>query len=54
MRATSLSSSKAGVVTEVSADTIDVANDDGTYTTYRLRKFRRSNQGTCLQPAVHR
>ena len=26
-------------------------NDDGTYTTYRIAKFRRSNQGTSLQPA---
>ena len=23
-------------------------NDDGTYTTYQLAKFRRSNQGTCI------
>jgi DNA-directed RNA polymerase subunit beta len=37
---------KAGVVTEVSADTVTVANDDGTSTTYRVAKFRRSNQGT--------
>jgi len=38
---------KAGVVTEVSADEITVANDDATYTTYLVRKFTRSNQGTC-------
>jgi DNA-directed RNA polymerase subunit beta len=37
---------KAGVVQEVSADTVTVANDDGTSTTYRIAKFRRSNQGT--------
>ncbi|MFL6100236.1 MAG: DNA-directed RNA polymerase subunit beta [Actinomycetales bacterium] len=37
---------KAGVVSEVSADTVNVANDDGTTTTYRVAKFRRSNQGT--------
>ncbi|MFZ9360324.1 MAG: DNA-directed RNA polymerase subunit beta [Candidatus Nanopelagicales bacterium] len=37
---------KAGVVTEVSADTIDVANEDGSSTTYKVQKFRRSNQGT--------
>jgi DNA-directed RNA polymerase subunit beta len=37
---------KAGVVQEVSADTVTVANDDGTYSTYRVAKFRRSNQGT--------
>jgi len=39
---------KAGGVTEVSADLITVANDDGTYNAYRLEKFRRSNQGTCF------
>ena len=39
---------KAGVVKEVSADLVEVMNDDGTYTTYRLAKFRRSNQGTCI------
>ncbi|MFT4189449.1 MAG: DNA-directed RNA polymerase subunit beta [Aeromicrobium sp.] len=38
---------KAGVVKEVSADAIEIAEDEGTYTTYRLAKFRRSNQGTC-------
>ncbi|MBA3021623.1 DNA-directed RNA polymerase subunit beta [Propionicimonas sp.] len=40
--------SKAGVVTAVSADIIDVTNDDGTYSSYRLAKFRRSNQATCI------
>ena len=35
-----------GVVTEVSADVITVAQDDGDYRTYRVQKFRRSNQGT--------
>jgi DNA-directed RNA polymerase subunit beta len=39
---------KAGVVKEVSAEVIEVTNDDGTYSTYRLSKFRRSNQGTCI------
>jgi DNA-directed RNA polymerase subunit beta len=39
---------KAGVVKEVSADVVEVMNDDGTYTTYKLAKFRRSNQGTCI------
>ena len=39
---------QAGVVTAVSADLIDVAHDDGTFKTYRLSKFRRSNQGTCI------
>ena len=39
---------KAGVVKEVSAEVIETMNDDGTYTTYKLQKFRRSNQGTCI------
>ncbi len=38
----------AGVVTEVSADSIEVMEDGGRYETYRLSKFRRSNQGTCV------
>jgi DNA-directed RNA polymerase subunit beta len=37
-----------GVVTTVTADLIDIANDNGTYQTYRLSKFRRSNQATCI------
>ncbi len=40
--------SKPGVVTAVSADIVDVTNDDGTYSSYRLAKFRRSNQATCI------
>ncbi len=39
---------KAGVVEELSADYIQVMADDGTRQTYRLAKFRRSNQGTCI------
>jgi len=39
---------KAGVVEDVSADYITVAADDGTRQTYALHKFRRSNQGTCI------
>jgi DNA-directed RNA polymerase subunit beta len=39
---------QAGVVTEVDADSVTVMHDDGTYRTYRLAKFRRSNQGTCI------
>ena len=39
---------KAGVVKQVSADFIETMNDDGTYETYKLAKFRRSNQGTCI------
>ncbi|GAW48948.1 MULTISPECIES: DNA-directed RNA polymerase subunit beta [unclassified Nocardioides] len=38
----------AGVVKEVSAEIIETMNDDGTYSTYRLAKFKRSNQGTCI------
>jgi DNA-directed RNA polymerase subunit beta len=37
-----------GVVEEVSADYVTVADDDGTRTTYRVAKFQRSNQGTCF------
>ncbi|MFV0319647.1 MAG: DNA-directed RNA polymerase subunit beta, partial [Microbacterium sp.] len=44
--------SKAGVVTEVSADAIVVANDDATTQTYRVAKFRRSNQGTSYNQRV--
>ena len=39
---------KAGVVKEVSAEIVETMNDDGTYSTYKLAKFRRSNQGTCI------
>jgi DNA-directed RNA polymerase subunit beta len=38
---------KSGVVEELCADYITVMADDGTRRTYRLHKFRRSNQGTC-------
>ncbi|MFF4192992.1 DNA-directed RNA polymerase subunit beta, partial [Nonomuraea sp. NPDC001831] len=41
-----ISAEKAGVVEEVSADYVTVMNDDGSRTTYRVAKFRRSNQGT--------
>jgi DNA-directed RNA polymerase subunit beta len=41
-----ITAEKAGVVQEVSADLITIMNDDGTYSTYRVAKFRRSNQGT--------
>ncbi|MFI6523073.1 DNA-directed RNA polymerase subunit beta, partial [Spirillospora sp. NPDC050679] len=46
---------KAGVVEEVSADYVTVMNDDGTRTTYRVAKFKRSNQGTSVnqKPIVH-
>jgi DNA-directed RNA polymerase subunit beta len=38
---------KSGLVEEVSADYITVMADDGTRHTYRMRKFARSNHGTC-------
>ncbi|MFZ0716628.1 DNA-directed RNA polymerase subunit beta, partial [Mycobacterium sp.] len=38
---------KAGVIEEVSADYITVMADDGIRHTYRMRKFARSNHGTC-------
>jgi DNA-directed RNA polymerase subunit beta len=47
-----IAAEKAGVVQEVSADYITVANDDGTYTTYRVAKFTRSNQGTAFNQKV--
>jgi len=37
-----------GVVEDLSADYITVMADDGVRTTYRLQKFVRSNQGTCI------
>ncbi|WP_454851687.1 DNA-directed RNA polymerase subunit beta [Promicromonospora soli] len=43
---------KAGVVTEVSADLVLVANDDGTTGSYRIHKFVRSNQGTSYNQRV--
>ncbi|MDT5211842.1 MAG: DNA-directed polymerase subunit beta, partial [Mycobacterium sp.] len=38
---------KTGVIEEVSADYVTVMADDGTRHTYRMRKFARSNHGTC-------
>ncbi|MFC0864695.1 DNA-directed RNA polymerase subunit beta [Sphaerimonospora cavernae] len=43
-----IAAEKAGVVEEVSADYVTVMNDDGTRITYRVAKFKRSNQGTCF------
>ncbi len=45
-------SEKGGVVQEASADLVTVMNDDGTYSTYRIAKFRRSNQGTGFNQKV--
>jgi DNA-directed RNA polymerase subunit beta len=43
---------KDGVVREVSADAVVVANDDATERTYRVAKFQRSNQGTSYNQRV--
>ena len=43
---------KAGAVTEVSADLVTVAADDGTTKTYRINKFTRSNQGNSYNQRV--
>ncbi|MBL8929860.1 MAG: DNA-directed RNA polymerase subunit beta [Kineosporiaceae bacterium] len=43
---------QGGVVSEVSADAVSVMNDDGTHSTYRIAKFRRSNQGTSYNQRV--
>ncbi len=43
-----VTSTKAGVVKDVSADVVETMNDDGTYSSYKMAKFRRSNQGTCI------
>jgi DNA-directed RNA polymerase subunit beta len=37
-----------GTVEHVSADVITVRHADGTATSHKLRKFERSNQGTCI------
>ena len=39
---------EAGVCTKVSADEIIITRDDGQRDVYRLLKFKRSNQGTCI------
>ncbi len=38
----------AGQAIKVSADNIQIRRDDGTVDSYNLKKFERSNQGTCL------
>ncbi len=43
-----VSADKAGVVENASADMLTVMADDGSRQTYALHKFRRSNQGTCI------
>ena len=47
-----VTATKAGVVTEVSADQVKVMADDSTYQTYSLHKFTRSNQGTSYNQKV--
>ena len=47
-----VTATKAGVVTEVSADEVKVMADDSTYQTYSLHKFTRSNQGTSYNQKV--
>ena len=39
---------RAGVATGVSSDLITIREDSGFTTEYKLKKFERSNQGTCL------
>ena len=39
---------EGGVVERVTADDVTVRQDDGTKVTYHLIKFKRSNQGTCI------
>ncbi|WP_035172500.1 DNA-directed RNA polymerase subunit beta [Caldanaerobius polysaccharolyticus] len=38
----------SGVVTRVTADEIVIKRDDGGTDRYKLQKFKRSNQGTCI------
>ncbi|SMH30806.1 DNA-directed RNA polymerase subunit beta [Rathayibacter oskolensis] len=47
-----ITADKAGVVQEVSADTVTVQLDEGGTQTYYLRKFDRSNQGTSYNNRV--
>ena len=43
-----VSAKNAGVVKSVASDCIVVTEEDGTDREYKLKKFERSNQGTCL------
>jgi DNA-directed RNA polymerase subunit beta len=47
-----IQSTGSGVVSEVSGDSISVTYDEGGKQTYRLSKFRRSNQDTCINHRV--
>ncbi|WP_196592533.1 DNA-directed RNA polymerase subunit beta [Pectinatus sottacetonis] len=46
----------AGVISKVTADQIVVRKDNGEYDTYKLQKYLRSNQGTCINqlPIVYK
>ncbi len=46
---------RAGTVTHVQADRIDILTDDGETDSYEVTKFLRSNQGTCInqRPVVN-
>ena len=43
-----VNAANAGVVKSVASDKIVVTEEDGNDRTYKLKKFERSNQGTCL------
>ncbi len=49
-------SEKDGVIDRIQANLITVKNDDHTVSTYKLSKFTRSNQGTCInqKPIVNK
>jgi DNA-directed RNA polymerase subunit beta len=47
-----VTATKPGVVTSVAADEVTVMGDDGSYQTYSLAKFSRSNQGTSYNQKV--
>ncbi|MCD8307934.1 MAG: DNA-directed RNA polymerase subunit beta, partial [Clostridia bacterium] len=46
---------KAGTAVAVSSDSIKIKEESGLITEYKLKKFERSNQGTCLnqRPIIH-
>jgi DNA-directed RNA polymerase subunit beta len=49
-------SKKSGIVERVSAKEVTIKNDDNTKSSYRLIKFAKSNQGTCInqRPIVNK
>ncbi|WP_028245917.1 DNA-directed RNA polymerase subunit beta [Pseudoclavibacter soli] len=47
-----ITSAVGGVVTEVSADRIEISSDEGETVSYVTRKFDRANQGTCYNNRV--